>query len=368
MPQAAWEALLWDAVHGPPPPLHPQKPSAAGSRSPTPRHGPWAPHRPYPHPITTTPGRERARGGSAAMGRGEQGSRQAPTGTGHRGRHNTRARNHQRARKGKGQRPRHSGRGRNGGHQAAHTGRARHTGRTSTAQPSADSTRPPEAHARQDAPPSHGPDAAQTAPARAHRPADPAQGKEGTPIREKCLHPPREPPGTPSRSPPPQPHRQATTPATARVTTQATARAPEEEEDTAATPRTGDSTEAEGQDRRGPNTAEEATTPRATEPNTPLLARTPRGHGTKAQAPREGKRRGHPPNPPGRMAHPDPRNRDPTSHTTPNGAPQPPASQITSSRVTHHEAGQSNQRQPHPRQYGSEKGPPRTMAQQNTAQ
>ena len=41
----------------------------------------------------------------------------------------------------------------------------------------------PEVHASQDVPPKHGPDAAPTAPAHAHRRPDPAQGKEGTPTR-----------------------------------------------------------------------------------------------------------------------------------------------------------------------------------------
>ena len=44
----------------------------------------------------------------------------------------------------------------------------------------------------------------------------------------------------------------------------------------------------EGEDGRGPNTPEGTTTPHSTEPGTPVGARTPRGHGTKAQATREG--------------------------------------------------------------------------------
>ena len=54
------------------------------------------------------------------------------------------------------------------------------------------------------------------------------------------------------------------------------AQAPEEEEDTAATPMTGDGKGAEAQDRREPDSPEEPTPPR------------PRGHRTKGQAPREG--------------------------------------------------------------------------------
>ena len=169
---------------GPPAPPTPPKPSAGGSRPPTPGMGHWRPTAPPPRRNTTTPGRESAKGGPTARGRGEaQGSRQAPTGTGHRGRHSTRAGNHQRARKRQGQGPWHRGRGRNCGHQGAHTGRARHNGKTSTAPPPADTPRLLEAHARQNAPPHHKSGTARTAQPHAHRPPDPAQGKEGTPTQ-----------------------------------------------------------------------------------------------------------------------------------------------------------------------------------------
>ena len=80
---------------------------------------------------------------------------------------------------------------------------------------------------------------------------------------------------------------------------------------------------------------------------------TPRGKdpaGTRDQGtgPQGGLPRGHPPDPPGRAAHPDPGNTDPTSRTTPNRAPRPPASHINSARIPHNKAGQSNQRQRHP--------------------
>ena len=218
------------------------------------------------------------------------------------------------ATKGKDQGSWHRGTERNDGHQGAHTGRARHNKRTSTALPPAKTARPPEAHARQDAPPKHGLHAARTPPAHAHRPPDPAQGMEGThPHGEKGPHLPREPPRTPPRSPPPRLHRRATTPAAARANTQATAQAPEEEEDTAATPKT-----------RGKD-------PQRTQ-----------DQGT---GPQEGQPRGRPPDPPTRTAHPDPCSMDPTSHITPR--PQLPASHITSARVPHGETGQSNQRGPH---------------------
>ena len=65
MPQAAWEALLQDAVQGPCPPHTPQTLCRWLQTTPPPRRGPSAPHRPPPHPTATTPGRERApaRGG-----------------------------------------------------------------------------------------------------------------------------------------------------------------------------------------------------------------------------------------------------------------------------------------------------------------
>ena len=83
MPQAAWEALLWDGVHGLCPPYTPQKPSANGSRPPTSRPEPSAPP---PHGTPTTPGRE---GHGQGEGKGQegtlrQGGREEPKVTGRR--------------------------------------------------------------------------------------------------------------------------------------------------------------------------------------------------------------------------------------------------------------------------------------------
>ena len=176
MQQAAWEALLRDAVQGLRPP---HTPKALRWWLQTTQPQAWAIGDPQdpPHPTTTTPERKRtqARGGQGtgrntpARGRGgAQVNRQAPKGTGHRGRHDTGARNHQRARKGKNQGPWRRERGRNSGQQGAHTGRACHNGGSSTAPPAADTARP---------------DAVRTAPAHAHQPPEPAQGREGTPTR-----------------------------------------------------------------------------------------------------------------------------------------------------------------------------------------
>ena len=153
----------------------------------------------------------------------------------------------------------------------------------------------------------------------------PHRGRRAHPHGGKGLDPPREPPRTPPRSPPPRPHRQATTPASARATTQATTQAPEEEEDTAA-----------------------ITGTRGTDP-----------YGTPDQGtgPQGGQPRGHPPDPPTQTAHLDPRSTDPTNHTTPSRAPQPPASHITSACVPHHKTGQCSQRPPHPSPERQEEGP-----------
>ena len=145
----------------------------------------------------------------------------------------------------------------------------------------------PEAHAHLDAPPQHGSDAAGTAPARAHRPPDPAQGKEGTPTRGEGATPTRwaaeNTAGQPTTTPPPP----RDDPCDRKGNHTGNGTGTGGDEDTAATPRTGDGKEAEGQDRRGPNAPEEATTPHPTEPDTPLGAMTPRGHVTKPQAPSE---------------------------------------------------------------------------------
>ena len=77
-PQAAWEALLRDAVQGLRPP-YTHRPSADGSRPPVPRPGPSAPP---PHPATTTPGRGRVGAGEGqgiATGTQARGHRGAPS-------------------------------------------------------------------------------------------------------------------------------------------------------------------------------------------------------------------------------------------------------------------------------------------------
>ena len=70
---------------------------------------------------------------------------------------------------------------------------------------------------------------------------------------------------------------------------------------------------------------------------------------TRAQGtgPRGRQPRGHPPDPPGQMAHPAPRNTHPTSCPTPNCVPRPSARHITSARIPHNKAGLSNQHRRH---------------------
>ena len=99
----------------------------------------------------------------------------------------------------------------------------------------------------------------------------------------------------------------------------------------------------------------------------------PRGKGperTRDQCtcPQGGQRRAHPPDPPGRTAHPDPGNTDPTSRTKPNCAPRPSASQITSARVHTAKRASLNSADATPRRNGGTMGPPHTTAHRNTAQ
>ena len=82
MPQAAWEALLRDAVQGLCPPYTPE-PSANGSRPPNPRPGPAAP------PPTPAPPHREGKGHGQGEGKGQrgtlwQGGTEAPKVTGRR--------------------------------------------------------------------------------------------------------------------------------------------------------------------------------------------------------------------------------------------------------------------------------------------
>ena len=218
-----------------------------GSRPSTPRHRPPAPHRPPPHPTTTTAGRERARAregqgrgkDSPARGRREaQGSRQAPTWTGHLVRHNTGARNHQLARKGTDQGPGTEGEG-----ATTDTRPRSQEGHATTERTAPPHPQPTPGDARRRTPAKTRRRSTDQTPHERHRltPTDhrtPHRGKSAHPLGEKRLPPSAELPRTPPHSLQPRPRCQATTPAAARATTPATTQAPEEEEDTAATPRT----------------------------------------------------------------------------------------------------------------------------------
>ena len=140
----------------------------------------------------------------------------------------------------------------------------------------------PGAHAHKDAPPQ--PDLT------AHEPHRIAPTNHQHPHRGRGVHLHRGPPRAP-HSPSPHHNRQATTPATFHCTghhTDTRARTPEKKEDAAPTPRTRDDTEVGRQDGRGTSKIEETTPPHPVEPGAPLGTGTPRGHGTKAQASREG--------------------------------------------------------------------------------
>ena len=189
MPQAAWKALLRDAVQGLRPPQHYQNPLSVAADHPPPGMGHLSPTGPPPHHHHhAEKGKGKGKGRASERERtpwqgGDKRPKVAgrpPQGQGTGG-DTTRAQEtiHSPG-KGTDQGPWHRGRGRNDGPQGAHTGRARHNGSTSIAPPPADTARLPEAHTRQDAPPRYGPDAARTAAAQAHRPPDPPQPRAGT--------------------------------------------------------------------------------------------------------------------------------------------------------------------------------------------
>ena len=181
MPQAAWEALLAVRGPGPLPPVHRGNPLPVAPDHPPPSMG----HRCLEGVATTPPPphregkgqREGLRQGAderrKVAGRRPQG--QGCGGNATRGQETTKGPGKGRAR----------GRGTEG--EGATTGTRAHTqeGHATTegpAPPHPESTaQPQEAHTSQNTPPQHEPDAARTALAHAHRPTDPAQGREGTP-------------------------------------------------------------------------------------------------------------------------------------------------------------------------------------------
>ena len=222
-------------------------------------------------------------------------------------------------------------RGRSSGHQGAQAGRTCHNGGTSSARPSADTARPPEAHA-----PTYAaePQIERRTNHTGSRPADTGNhtGKGGhTNTGGRGYTHRGTPPRTPPHSPPPRPHRQATTQATARATTQA----PEEEEGAATAPRA-----------RGKN---------------------PQRTRDQSTGPQGGQPRGHLPDPPARAAHLDPHSKDPAPHPTPNYTPQPPASH-TPTRTPQYDTGRTNLHRPNPAQHEATRhtAPQRTTVQHTT--
>ena len=199
MPQAAWEALLRDAVQGLRPPYTPRAlrqwlqathPQAWAIGAPPPNLPP--PHR----------GGERARArvgqgtesDTQARGHGRAPSEgQAPIGTGHLKQHNVGAENHPTARKGQEWGPRRRERGHHGRHQDPHAERAYHDGGTSAAPPPADAAQPPGA----DAPNTHRRSTNQTAYGlHQHTPSShqkPHRGWRAHLHRENGLHSQRKP-------------------------------------------------------------------------------------------------------------------------------------------------------------------------------
>ena len=156
--------------------------------------------------------------------------------------------NHPRTRKGQGRGPRHRGRGHHGRRHDPHPGRTYHDGGTSAAPPPANAARLPETHT----PNTHRRNKNRT-PYGSHQHASTSHRKPHGGWRahrhgENGLHPQKKPQGTPPRGAPPRPHRQP--------------------------------------GRHKPHRHRKRTKARPRQPG--LGTGTPRGHGTKAQAPREG--------------------------------------------------------------------------------
>ena len=180
---------------GPPPPLHPPKPSANGSRPPIPRPGPSAPPS---HPATTTPGRgrTRARGGQGTA-RGTQAREQGgapsegrhPQGQGA-GRDTTSGQ----------ETTQEPGRGRSGDRGTEEKGTTAnattHTqgGHTTTGGRGDPHRTPHDSRGRtpQQAPPKQALDAVRITPAHIHQQPETTRGMEGTPTRGERATPTEE--------------------------------------------------------------------------------------------------------------------------------------------------------------------------------
>ena len=289
MPQAAWEALLRDAVQGLRLPYTP-KPSASGSRPPTPRPGPPAPP---PHPAPPATPHQEGGGQGQGKGKGHQGAlRQegtaglqvragahrdrTPEETPHGGRKppknqegtgaGTKARRKRAPRQAPGPTP-SKGIPRRGDQRRP----------TPTKHPTTPGGAPPNTHHR----------SKHRTPCGSHQRTPTSHRKPHREWRahlhgENGPHPRRKPQGTPPHGAPPRPHRQATT------------RPPQ-----------------------GPPHRHRKRM-KARPQGLRLKTKTPRGHGTKAQAPREGNPTDRHaidlPDPPARAARPSPHSTDPARH------------------------------------------------------
>ena len=147
MPQAAWQALLHDAVQSRRPPYTPKilrqwlqatHPQGLGHRRPP-------PNRPPSHRGGEGHGQGEGKGQQGTLRQGST-EGQAPIGTGHRKRHNVGAANHPSTRKGQEREPKHRGRGHHSRRRDPHQGRAYHDEGTSAAPPPANAARLPGKH------------------------------------------------------------------------------------------------------------------------------------------------------------------------------------------------------------------------------
>ena len=339
-------------------PPTPLKPSAQGSRQPTPGHGPSAPHRPCQPPNTRGPGRERAKGRPAAIRRQKApGDGDTPTGTGHGRQHNTGAGNHRRATNTGSRTGQGYGRGWTRG--SSEEGHTTPEGPTPPHPPTSSQHREtPRGHQDQDqdtrtrdrAPPRHTPTTTRhRSPELTAREPHRVASTQGT-TENLPLHP----------------NRQVTTPATFRRKghhTDTRARAPEGKGTRLRHQRVGADTEARRQQGRGASKAPAATPPHSMDPGSTLGIRTHRAHGTKG-----GQLGGHPPNAMDLTARPDPPGHQPSEPLK--ARPRPPATSRPHdpSSNPHSKATSLISAGTTSRWTKSTTDPPHSMAQQSTAQ
>ena len=265
MPQAAWEALLRDAVQGLRPPLHPTSPPPVAPGHPPPGLGR---RRPLPTPPLPMPPHQDGEGQGQGKGKGHQGALRQEGTEGPQVRAGThRDRTPEETPHG-GRKPPKNQEGGGAGTKARRKRAPRQAPRptprkgiprrgdqrrpTPTKHPTTPGDAPPNTHHRGKHRPPCG--SHQRTPTSHRKP----HGEWRAHLHgENGPHPQRKPQGTPPHGAPPRPHRQATTQATTRATSQA----PGEDGGTATAART--------RDRNPQTTRDQGTGPQGGQPHGP---------------------------------------------------------------------------------------------------